>query len=123
MSSGVVSKDIPKLQETTFNAKFSHLMVPSATERNISIVNCPLPPIPTNSTQDVVVPRSDSKNSLDSEDDNYLIPHCNIKLQTLNDMDEVYVKPTFHTNGYCNSVNRTERTLEDIDNYIPMKSY
>ena len=98
-------------------------MLPNTTERKISIVNCPLPPIPSNETQDVVFPRSDSKNSLVSEDGDYLIPRSNIQLHTLNKLEDGYVKPTFHAQGYWNSINRIDTTSEGIDNYIPMESY
>ena len=71
-----ISNDMMQVEETSINSKFTHLMVPSSSERKISIRNSPLPPVPnTVPISKEKFERQDSKNSLVSDDDDYLMPH------------------------------------------------
>ena len=121
-SSGVngISNDMIEVEETSINSKFTHLMVPNSSERKISIRNSPLPPIPnTLPISQEKFERQDSKNSLVSDDDDYLMPRDPLRLQNF-EMEDDYSKPSFNSHMFCNNV-----SLENgkTRNLIPMISY
>lgn len=112
--------NIHQVKQATPKRKFSHLMLPETSEVKMSIVHSPLPPIPTNVRENSnMFRRHDSKNSLVSEDGEYLIPRCDITLHISNIKEDGYCIPTFITSQ---SRNITEVSEEEHD-YIPMKSY
>ena len=115
-----ISNDMIEVEETSINSKFTHLMVPNSSERKISIRNSPLPPIPnTLPISQEKFERQDSKNSLVSDDDDYLMPRDPLRLQNF-EMEDDYSKPSFNSHMFCNNV-----SLENgkTRNLIPMISY
>ena len=115
-----ISNDMMQVEETSINSKFTHLMVPNSSERKTSIRNSPLPPVPN--TLPIInekFERQDSKNSLVSDDDDYLMPRDPLRLQNF-EMEDDYSKPSFNSHMFCNNV-----SLENgkTRNLIPMISY
>ena len=116
----VISKNSKHIQETNVDSKFNHLLVPNTTKRKLSIINCPLPPIPKHlPINEENLERQDSKNSLVSDDNDYLMPRESIRLQTF-EMEDDYAKPSFHSLEFCNNENLE---IGKSRNLIPMRSY
>ena len=117
-----ILNDAQQMHSVSRKVNISHLMVPETLQRNISIVNYPLPPIPTNASEDTSMPRQDPGNILVDEDDNYLIPRQDIRLQAEKDIEDEYAKPTFITQDGSTPTNNSKLD-EQIENYIMTESY
>ena len=115
-----ISNGTGQFQETNIDTKYSRLMVPNTSRKKVSIINCPLPPIPKHlPINDKNLKREDSKNSLVSNDNDYLMPRESIQLQTF-EMEDDYTKPSFHSLEFCNNGNSE---IGKSRNLIPMRSY
>ena len=119
-TNSVIVDDLQHVQETNIDSKFNHILLPNASDGKISITNCPLPPVPKQlPIIKEKLERQDSKNSLVSDDDDYLMPRDPLRLHAF-EMEDDYSKPSFHSLAFCNNVNLD---LGNNGKSIPMRSY
>ena len=122
----VDDKEVSPVCNNTENIKvfpsFHCMFVSRTSDRKISIINTPLPPAPVHGDDAVTIMRLNSKNSLVSDDVDFLTPREDVGLQSWSDIENEYDAPTFYSKNdhrhmkYYNSNNVK-------DNYIPMKNY
>ena len=122
----VVDKAVSAVCNDTQNVKVgpSHndMFVSKTSVRKISIINTPLPPAPTHGDVGVSIMRTNSKNSIVSDDLDFLTPREDVGLQSWSDNENVYDAPTFYSkNDHRHMKNYNSNNVND--NYIPMKNY
>ena len=98
------------------------MLVSRTSERKISIINTPLPPAPGHGVDWVSIMRTNSKNSIVSDDVDFLTPRMDIGLQSSSDIENVYDAPTFYSKYDIRDMKSCNSSITK-DNYIPMKNY
>ena len=122
----VVDKKVSAVCNDTQNVKVgpSHndMFKSKTSVRKISIINTPLPPAPTHGDVGVSIMRTNSKNSIVSDDLDFLTPREDVGLQSWSNIENEYDAPTFYSkNDQRNRKNYDSNNVKD--NYIPMKNY
>ena len=122
----VDDKEAPPVCNSTQNFNvgptFNGMFVSKTSERKISIINTPLPPAPAHSDVGVTIMRLNSKNSIVSDDVDFLTPRLDIGLQTSSDIENMYDAPTFYSKCDIRDMKNYNSNINK-DNYIPMKNY
>ena len=122
----VNDKEASAVSKNTQNFKvdpsLNHIFVSKTSERKISIINTPLPPAPVHGDQAVTIMRLKSKNSIVSDDVDFLTPRVDIGLQSGNDIENDYDAPTFYSKNDTKDMKKYNSSGM-TDNYIPMKNY
>ena len=122
----VADKKVSAVCNNTQNVKVgpshNNMFVSKRSERKISIINTPLPPAPAHGGHEVSIMRLNSKNSLVSDDVDFLTPRKDVGLQSWSDIENEYDAPTFYSkNDHRHMKNYNSNNVKD--NYIPMKNY
>ena len=122
----VDDKKVSDLCNNTQNVRvlpsFHRIFVSKTSERKTSIINTPLPPAPAHGGRGVSIMRLNSKNSIVTDDVDFLTPREDVSLQYGSDIENEYDAPTFYSkNDHRHMKNYNSNNLND--NYIPMKNY
>ena len=117
-----VSAVCKNTQNANVGPSFHYMFVSRTSDRKISIINTPLPPAPVHGDHAVTIMRLNSKNSLVSDDVDFLTPREDVGLQSWSDIENEYDAPTFYSrNDHQHMKNYNSNNVKD--NYIPMKNY
>ena len=122
----VDDKQVSAVCNNTQNVKvcpsLNHMFASKTNERKISIINTPLPPAPAHNDAGFSIMRLNSKNSIVSDDVDFLTPRVDIGLQSWSDIENEYDAPTFYSKkDIRHTKNYNSNSMKD--NYIPMKNY
>ena len=109
-------------QNINISPSFHRMFVSRTSERKISIINTPLPPAPTHGDVGVSIMRTNSKNSIVSDDLDFLTPREDVGLQSWSNIENEYDAPTFYSKNDQRNMKKYDSNNVK-DNYIPMKNY